>query len=812
MGRPPFKGETAGVILHQHIHDQALLADEANDAVSPETSKVIEKMMEKDPAKRYQTPTEIIEDLELVMKGERPRAAKSYTGLREAVVERKSARQEESQKIPNGIIALVLVIVIVLAGDGYFMFLYKPTPAPSPRATIPKAAPAVARGKSGSKTNIAGQAVDNAGSSSPVPEVAPHLGAATAEPIKAARGYQKKNPDDLKGQLKRYQAVLTLFAGKPAAKLVRKSIAAIEKRWDADASKALAPIANQVNKSLEETEFALALAELKKFPAGLRNAKWDERIETLSALVTGQANKAFEKLDAQAKAATENGDLQAALDLYAKAAAFGVTEIKNKAEEQMAPLRDALVERQSASAITAERSAYLRHWIDLAAHITKKDYQRALAQQAKAKRKFETEEVLAEFKKDEDDIHLLLSLFDKVEEGLLTYKKGQYIVLGNIPGTFEGVEDGRVSIKPKNLESPLKVSLDRLSEAEKLKLAQRTLDKTKPKADIIRALFSIYSEKPRESVTRKHIAAAQQKGADVTHLDDLLVRREKADKEHKARKLHSSASKGLAKGKGSPEAMFRNLLDNFGDTYYVQARQDEIKEQLKSFSHWPKSDKGLVSGWLAKPHRTRGQIEKGWFTKLKPRGKAGIQEDGLLQVTNGAFTAPQVNKPLLEACRKTGALTIEGIFIPNDLNQVGPARIISFSLDGSTRNFTLGQSGANLVLRLRVSESGPKGNELEMDLCQIPPDMFCHIIVSYSENKLVCWLNGAKKLGTKKYRGDFSTWGEYFFVLGDEYKKSREWGGRIIGFAIYNRAMGKEEATGNFEAIIKKLAESGEEN
>lgn len=813
VGRPPFKGETAGVILHLHIHEQAILADEANEAVSPETSKVLEKMMEKDPAKRYQTPTEVIEDLELVMKGEKPRAAKSYTGLREAIEGRKAVRAEDKKKSPAGILGLVAMLA--LAAGGYFMFFNNsaPEPTPSPATTIPGSVPAVASDAPGTNTDSALPAADNTDAPEPALEIEPvpvPESVELLEQIKAAKVYQEENPDDLKGQLDRYQAVLALYEGKPAAEFARQAIARIEKRWDAAASKALAPIADQVNKSLEKSQFAQAQAELKKFPEALRNAKWEKQVDGLNALVAGVANKAFEKLDLEARAAADAGDIQKAVDLYTKAAAFGVAEIKLKAEELIAPLKEALKNRQSAIAVIAERSAYLRHWMDLAVEITAKDYEKALAMHQKAKRKFETEQVLAEFKKDEDDIRLLLGLLGRVEEGLLTYKKGQAIVIGGMQGTFEGVKDGRVSIKSKLVEN-LEVYLDRLSLAERLWLAQRALDKTLPEVDIIRALFSIYSERTRESTTRKHIAAAQQKGAEVAHLEDLLVRREKAEEEDKARKLDASASKSLQRGHASAESEFKELLEKFGETFYVQARKDEIKKILESFSHWPKFDNGLVCGWLAKPYRNTGQAESDWLTKLTPRDKAGVQEDGLLQVTNGAFTAPQVNKSLLEACRKTGALTIEGIFIPNNLKQVGPARIISFSLDGGTRNFTLGQSGENLILRLRASESGPTGNGTERTLCAIPPDMFCHVIVSYGENELVCWLNGAKKLETKEYRGDFSTWEEFFFVLGDEYKENREWGGRILGFAIYNRAMREEEAMANFEAISKKLAESGNE-
>ena len=45
----------------------------------------------------------------------------------------------------------------------------------------------------------------------------------------------------------------------------------------------------------------------------------------------------------------------------------------------------------------------------------------------------------------------------------------------------------------------------------------------------------------------------------------------------------------------------------------------------------------------------------------------------------------------------------------SDLNQTGPARIITYSQDASSRNFTLGQLRDTLTFRLRTPASGPNG-------------------------------------------------------------------------------------------------------
>ncbi|MBX9578936.1 MAG: serine/threonine protein kinase, partial [Gemmataceae bacterium] len=65
-GRPPVPEGTAAKKLHAHQHEAPLDPRELNPAVPDDLAAVLSRMMVKDPARRYQTPVELIADLKAV--------------------------------------------------------------------------------------------------------------------------------------------------------------------------------------------------------------------------------------------------------------------------------------------------------------------------------------------------------------------------------------------------------------------------------------------------------------------------------------------------------------------------------------------------------------------------------------------------------------------------------------------------------------------------------------------------------------------------------------------------------------------------
>ena len=145
-------------------------------------------------------------------------------------------------------------------------------------------------------------------------------------------------------------------------------------------------------------------------------------------------------------------------------------------------------------------------------------------------------------------------------------------------------------------------------------------------------------------------------------------------------------------------------------------------------------------------------------------------------------------------------LTIEVYIAVDDIDQIGPARIVTFSLDPYQRNFTLGQQSDSLILRLRTTASDENGVYPHFRANKVfGPGKKQHITVSYDGNLEKLYVDG--KLGeiSSALEGTFSNWDpKAFFVLGNEYTGDRLWHGKIYLVALYNRALGDEEIYQNY--------------
>ena len=82
-------------------------------------------------------------------------------------------------------------------------------------------------------------------------------------------------------------------------------------------------------------------------------------------------------------------------------------------------------------------------------------------------------------------------------------------------------------------------------------------------------------------------------------------------------------------------------------------------------------------------------------------GRVKFTSNGELNFTGGNVSSTAVSAQLNE-CQKSNQITIEAMIKTESLDQSGPARIITFSQNTNSRNFTLGQEKNN---RFRETDS-----------------------------------------------------------------------------------------------------------
>ncbi|MFP4052479.1 MAG: LamG-like jellyroll fold domain-containing protein [Phycisphaerae bacterium] len=228
------------------------------------------------------------------------------------------------------------------------------------------------------------------------------------------------------------------------------------------------------------------------------------------------------------------------------------------------------------------------------------------------------------------------------------------------------------------------------------------------------------------------------------------------------------------------------------------------EEKLGKHDTWPGDERGLLFLWRDVGAGNQFRRDGNTVTcRVQPRGRAIFGRWGSMDTAGGAFTAPDDDKRLLAACRKANRLAIEATIIPANLKQDGPARIVSFSQDSGSRNFTLGQSGDKLVFRLRTPRTGDNGTKPQVTLAKLTAGKPHHVVVSYVPGRLLCSVNGKQTLLTAAVKGGLSNWKPMHLVFGDEYEGDRDWAGRIESVAIYNRFVGPREAKQKYELYAK---------
>ncbi|MFO7900720.1 MAG: protein kinase [Planctomycetota bacterium] len=80
-GGPPFDGDSPAAIMARHVNEDAPAPHDVDRSVPLMLSAVVQKMMDRDPGRRYRSPGEAAEELERFVRGDRPLA---YTRMADA--------------------------------------------------------------------------------------------------------------------------------------------------------------------------------------------------------------------------------------------------------------------------------------------------------------------------------------------------------------------------------------------------------------------------------------------------------------------------------------------------------------------------------------------------------------------------------------------------------------------------------------------------------------------------------------------------------------------------------------------------------
>lgn len=91
----------------------------------------------------------------------------------------------------------------------------------------------------------------------------------------------------------------------------------------------------------------------------------------------------------------------------------------------------------------------------------------------------------------------------------------------------------------------------------------------------------------------------------------------------------------------------------------------------------------------------------------------------------------------------TDAIAVECLAAPVDLDQQGPARIISISRDNSNRNLTLGQHRGELEFRFRTPRNGPNGGNVRFRTRSgVLTPAWHHLVATCADGRACVYVDG----------------------------------------------------------------------
>lgn len=158
---------------------------------------------------------------------------------------------------------------------------------------------------------------------------------------------------------------------------------------------------------------------------------------------------------------------------------------------------------------------------------------------------------------------------------------------------------------------------------------------------------------------------------------------------------------------------------------------------------------------------------------------------------------------IFNECTTSNEITIETWIVPENNTQTGPARIITYSIDGNQRNFTIGQSGSKYLARIRTTETDNNGLPEFTTLNNVVDTSLTHLVLSKDNlGGLKLFVNGFPKI-INNIAGNFSNWDSTFSLgLGNEFQSEgidRFWLGKYYLVSIYSRALSEQEIIHNYQ-------------
>lgn len=504
-GALPFTGETPYAVVMAHADQPFPDPQQADPGIPREVCALLRKMCAKDPMMRYQTPGELLEDLNaLSVPSEEASAKGKETRFQEQATVPMTApyapARRPAPKSPHLVFIAALAAICILAGGLSMWSSYrKSRRADVPPATSVKPVPDL-------RTTTIAQRPD-AG-----PPPAASRDSRLKELLEYATEYAKAHPDEYAIPVRNFRAAEREGKGTKYALMAQDGIRKVEKARSEAAEKHLEELRSKARELVSAGKVRDAFAALRAFPEELRPGLVVGELPAPETLLRKEVAAHFDGLKARAAELLGEGKFAEARELYLTAKGFGIPEIEVAADGLLTVLD------QKERAVEEERRRKAHQEYQAASEgIRRLAKERKFAEALKrcdALANDERFQFLADqIEADRSDIRKAKSVYDAAV-GSLSGRTGKPFTVQDVTGTLDNVTgDGIVlSVGGKEVTKPLSC----LSSKQIADLAAPSMEKWGGEGSLRLAVFWIcQGNKEAVAEARVYLAEAEEQDLNV---------------------------------------------------------------------------------------------------------------------------------------------------------------------------------------------------------------------------------------------------------------------------------------------------------
>lgn len=340
-GRTPFSGKTSKQIIQKHITGEPEPLKEFG--VPRAVVRIAEKMMDKDPDKRYSSATEVISDLEKLRS-----MPQSMVISRERVAKRRFRPTHRRKEVPFVVGAIALAFLALLICLLLYLFVFHPKPA-------------VTVGDAGDGVAVTPRR--------PPPQLSEKVDLA-AEALVAlswAEAYRRSHPGEWDKIIAEYRRVASKFSGTEEASLAEKMIKKVEKEREKEkkrdnylsaAEKEFLDAEKQSSELVSLHRYSDAIKKFSAVAEKYPDTRWGRDAKAQMDRLPSNAKKAYRDVIQKAEPCIKDGRHDEAKDLYRTVISnYGIPAIVKDAQDRMAKISELLVDDRSKKAEDALRRA-----------------------------------------------------------------------------------------------------------------------------------------------------------------------------------------------------------------------------------------------------------------------------------------------------------------------------------------------------------------------------------------------------------------------------------------------------------------------